>query len=129
MMGSINAPLGKLAIRRSMCASSDFAVALSLFGMIDAEPERKEEAPREGRRACELLPPINDAIDSVNLAVNLAQIYAWTNEREIAINQIVTVERAPQTMSVTVGLSCIPISDSVRGDRRFEKIVASLTPK
>jgi len=34
----------------------NFAAALSLLGMIDAGLGRKEEALREGRRACELLP-------------------------------------------------------------------------
>src|SRR5207248_6397902 len=34
----------------------DFDAALSLLGIIDAGLERREEALREGRRACELLP-------------------------------------------------------------------------
>jgi tetratricopeptide (TPR) repeat protein len=41
----------------------DFAAALSLLGMIDAGLGRKEEAIREGRRACELLPMSRDAVD------------------------------------------------------------------
>jgi hypothetical protein len=34
----------------------DFPAALSVLGAIDSGLGRKEEAPREGRRACELLP-------------------------------------------------------------------------
>jgi TolB-like protein/class 3 adenylate cyclase/Flp pilus assembly protein TadD len=63
----------------------DFAAALSLLGMIDAGLERKEEALREGRRACELLPISKDAIDGADIAINLAQIYAWTGEKDLAI--------------------------------------------
>ena len=76
-----------------------FAAALSLLGMIDAGLGRKEEALREGRRACELLPISKDAIDGVTLAVNLAQIYAWTGERDLAIEQITAVQRMPNYLS------------------------------
>ena len=73
----------------------DFIAALSLLGMIDAGLGRKEEALREGRRACELLPISKDAITGVSFAVNLAQIYAWTDEKDLAIEQIAAVERVP----------------------------------
>jgi len=106
----------------------DFAPALSLLGMIDAGLGRKEEARREGRRACELLPISKDAYDGVNLAANLAQIYAWTGEKDLAIEQIEAVERVPNFLSYGL-LKLHPQWDSLRGDPRFEKIVASLAPK
>jgi len=106
----------------------DFAAALSLLGMIDAGLERKEEALREGRRGCELLPISKDAIDGADLAINLAQIYAWTGEKDRAIEQIAAVERVPNTLSYGL-LKLHPYWDSLRGDPRFEKIVASLAPK
>jgi serine/threonine-protein kinase len=106
----------------------DFAAALSLLGMIDAGLERKEEAIREGRRACELLPISRDAIDGTDLAINLAQIYAWTGEKDRAIEQIAAVERVPNTLSYGL-LKLHPYWDPLRGDPRFEKIVASLAPK
>src|SRR5207248_6332630 len=55
----------------------EFAPAISFLGMIDAGLGRKEEALKEGRHACELMPPSKDALDGVVLAVNLAQIYVW----------------------------------------------------
>ncbi|HEU5314079.1 MAG TPA: hypothetical protein VFU08_09655 [Candidatus Udaeobacter sp.] len=100
----------------------DFAAALSLLGMIDAGLERKEEALREGRHACELLPISKDAIDGTELAINLAQIYAWTGEKDRAIEQIAAVERAPNTLSYGL-LKLHPYWDSLRGDPRFEKLV------
>ena len=45
----------------------DFAAALSLLGMIDAGLDKKEEALKEGQRACELLPISKDAIDGTTL--------------------------------------------------------------
>jgi TolB-like protein len=106
----------------------DFAPAISFLGMIDAGLGRKEEALREGRHACELLPPSKDAIDGVVLAVNLAQIYVWTGEKDLAIAQIEAVERLPTYLSYGL-LKLQPIWDPLRGDPRFEKLLASLAPK
>jgi serine/threonine-protein kinase len=106
----------------------DFAPALSLLGMIDAGLGRKKEALREGRRACELLPIPKDAVDGVAYAVNLAQIYVWTGEKDLAIEQVEAVERVPNYLSYGL-LKLHPQWDSLRGDPRFEKIVASLAPK
>ena len=106
----------------------DFAAALSLLGMIDAGLGRKEEALREGRRGCELLPISKDAIDGTDFAINLAQIYAWTGEKDLAIEHIAAVERVPNLLSYGL-LKLRPEWDSLRGDPRFERIVASLAPK
>ena len=103
----------------------DFAAAFSLFGMIDAGLDKKEDALKEGQRACELLPISKDAIDGTFLAINLAQIYTWTGENDHAIEQIAAVERVPNTLSYGL-LKLHPDWSSLRGDARFEKIVASL---
>jgi serine/threonine protein kinase/Tfp pilus assembly protein PilF len=105
----------------------NFAAALSLLGTIDAALGKREEALSEGRRACELLPISKDAIDGMLLAINLAQIYAWTDEKELAIDQIAAVESVPNELSYGL-LKLSPYWDSLRGDPRFEKIVASLAP-
>ena len=115
-------------VEKTVERQPDFAAALSLLGMIDAGLERKEQAIQEGRRACELLPVSKDAIDGAALAINLAQIYAWTGEKDRAIEQIAAVERVPNTLSYGV-LKLHPYWDPLRGDPSFEKIVASLAPK
>jgi TolB-like protein/class 3 adenylate cyclase/Flp pilus assembly protein TadD len=115
-------------VAKAVAQQPDFAVGLSLLGVIDAALGRKEDAVREGRRACELLPISRDAIDGVTCAVHLAQIYAWTGEKDLAIEQIAAVERVPNLLSYGV-LKLDPSWDSLRGDPRFEKIVAGLAPK
>ncbi len=115
-------------VEKLLAKQPDFAAAISLLGVIDAGLGRKEDALREGRRACELLPISKDAISGVGLAVNLAQIYAWTDEKDRAIEQIAAVERVPNELSYGL-LKLHPYWDSLRGDPRFEKIVASLAPK
>jgi TolB-like protein/Tfp pilus assembly protein PilF len=106
----------------------DFASALSLLGMIDAGLGRTEEALREGERSCKLLPVSKDAVDGMALAINLAQIYAWSGRKDLAIQQIAAVERMPNTLSYGL-LKLHPFWDSLRGDAQFEAIVASLAPR
>jgi TolB-like protein len=106
----------------------DFPAALTLLGLIDAGLERKEDALREARRGCELLPMTADAVDGVAYAANLAQVYVWTGEKDLALDQLERVARVPNFVSYGY-LKLQPIWDPLRGDPRFEKIVASLAPK
>ncbi len=57
----------------------------------------------------------------------LAQVYAWTGERERAIEQLETLAQRPSDLSYG-DLRFSPDWDSLRGDPRFEKLVASLKP-
>jgi hypothetical protein len=115
-------------VEKILAKQPEFAAAISLSGVIDAGLGRKEQALQEGRRACELLPISKDAISGVGLAINLAQIYAWTGEKDRAIEQIAAVERVASLLSYGL-LKLHPSWDSLRGDPRFEKIVNSLAPK
>jgi len=63
----------------------------------------------------------------VALAINLAQIYTWTVEKDRAIEQI-AVDLGPNELNYGL-LKLHPFWDPLRGDPRFEKIVASLAPK
>jgi TolB-like protein/class 3 adenylate cyclase/Tfp pilus assembly protein PilF len=106
----------------------DYAPAWSRLGLIDAGLGRKEDAIREGRRACELLPVTKDAMDGPSYIINLATIYAWTGEKDLALEQLAIAAKIPA--GVTYGeLKLYPQWDALRGDPRFEKIVAALAPK
>jgi TolB-like protein len=102
--------------------------AWSILGLIDAGLGRTEEAVREGRHACKLVPMSKDALLGVLLVTQLATIYAWTGENDLALEQLAVSAQAP--FGVHYGdLKLDPVWDSLRGDPRFEKIVASLAPK
>ena len=106
----------------------DYAPALCTLGLIDAMLGRKEDALREGRRAIELLPVERDALDGPTMIQVFSAICAWTGEKELALQQLTTVTQIPSF--VTYGqLRLHPLWDPLRGDPRFEKIVASLAPK
>ena len=76
-------------------AHPDDASALCTLGMIDAGLGRKEEALREGRRAVELMPISKDSTDGPQLVFHLAVIYAWTGERDLAIEQLQISAKIP----------------------------------
>jgi TolB-like protein/Flp pilus assembly protein TadD len=101
---------------------------LIAVAFIDAELGDKEKAIREGRTACDMLPPARDAISGVILISDLARIYALTGEKDLALEQLDVVSKLPWGPSYGA-LRLDPEWDSLRSDQRFEKIVASLVPK
>jgi TolB-like protein/Tfp pilus assembly protein PilF len=100
----------------------DYAEALCILGMCDAALGRKEEALREGRRAVELLPVTRDAMTGAELLRNLAIIYSWAGEKELAIKQL--EELLPLYGPISYGqLRLHPWWDPLRDDPRFDTIV------
>jgi tetratricopeptide (TPR) repeat protein len=94
----------------------------------DAALGRKNEAIAEARQAVELLPIAKDSLLGPRVVANLAQVYASTGEKDRAIEQLEIVAKIPA--GPTYGeLKYDPDWGNLRGDPRFEKIVASLTPK
>jgi len=109
-------------------AQPDYAPALCALGLIDAGLGRKEEALREGRRAIELLPVARDSLGGADMIQGFAIICAWIGEKDLALQQLAISAQIPG--GVTYGqLKLHPFWDPLRGDPRFEKIVASLAPK
>ena len=107
---------------------ADYAEALCVLGMADAALGNREEAIREGRRAVELMPVSKNAIEGPLLIKYLAVIYAWANEKDLAIKRLDEATKVPNNLSYGE-LRLHPYWDPLRGDPRFENIVASLAPK
>jgi serine/threonine-protein kinase len=109
-------------------AQPNYGPALCALGLIDAGVGRKEDALREGRRAIEILPVEKNAMDGIGLIEDFAMIAAWVGEKDLACQQLATAIRYPGNLSYGQ-LKLLPDWDPLRGDPRFEKIVASLAPK
>jgi TolB-like protein/predicted Ser/Thr protein kinase len=109
-------------------ARPDDSAALCLLGLIDAALGRKQEALSEGRRAVELLPITKDALGGVQLLYFYAVTCAQVGERDLAIEELKTLAQIPAGASYGE-LRLDPFWDPLRGDPRFEEIVASLAPK
>jgi serine/threonine-protein kinase len=118
----------RIGAAKTVSEQPDYAPAWAILGLIDAGLGQKTDAIAEGKRACELLPLSKDAWDGVGFVSYLALIYAWVGEKDLALDQLEIAAKAPN--GITYGeLKLDPSWDSLRGDPRFEKLVASLAPK
>jgi serine/threonine protein kinase/tetratricopeptide (TPR) repeat protein len=107
----------------------NYAAALCALGVVDAVIGNKEDAIREGERALELSPVNKNAIEGATLVRYLTIIYAWTGEKDRAIERLTETTQLPGS-HISYGYLCLhPLWDPLRGDPRFEAIVASLAPK
>ncbi|HST31766.1 MAG TPA: FlgO family outer membrane protein [Chthoniobacterales bacterium] len=101
----------------------DYPGGVGILGLIDAALGRKEDAIREGERACQLTPLKHDVIDGAELMINLALIYSWTGEKDRAFEQLTTLARIPSNLSYGL-LKLHPQWDALRDDPRFEQLLA-----
>ena len=112
---------------KTVQAQPNYGPPVCVLGLIDAALGRKEDALREGRRAVELLPVEKDAINGPLIIAYSAMIAAWVGDKDMACEQLAAAIRYPSSPSYGQ-LKLLPFWDPVRGDPRFEKIVASLAP-
>jgi TolB-like protein len=106
----------------------DYPPGWLILGLLDAGLGYKSDAIAEGRRARELLPLEKDALDGPIYATYLGVIYTWVGEKDLALKELQLSASIPCGVQYGV-LKLSPMWDSLRGDRRFEKIVLSLAPK
>jgi len=117
-----------LAEQKEEIRNPDDVWLLSSLGLINAILGKKEEALSEGRRAIEMLPIVKNLTTDGYVKRYFAMICAWAGERELALEHLEVVARIPGGPSYG-DLRLNPMWDPLRGDPRFEKIVASLAPK
>ncbi|HEU0207719.1 MAG TPA: tetratricopeptide repeat protein, partial [Candidatus Udaeobacter sp.] len=115
----------RMVAARTVSEQPDYAPAWTILGLIDAGLGQKTDAIAEGRRACELLPVSKDAWDGAGLISYLALIYSWVGEKDLALDQLEIAAKTPNGVSYGE-LKLDPSWDALRGDPRFEKLVASL---
>src|SRR5438552_8109584 len=101
---------------------------LSRLGLIDAISGEKEQALSEGQRAIVMLPTLKNFWAEAMVKRYFVMACAWAGERELALEHleaIATVRCGPSYGDLRLS----PVWDPLRGDARFEKILASLAPK
>jgi tetratricopeptide (TPR) repeat protein len=113
---------------KTVQAQPNYGPALCVLGLIDAGLGRREEALREGRHAVELIPVGKDSLVGPTMIKYLALIAAWVGDKDLACEQLAVAVRPPSTISYGQ-LKLLPFWDPLRGDPRFEAIVASLAPQ
>jgi TolB-like protein/predicted Ser/Thr protein kinase len=107
----------------------DYAAALCALGVIDAVLGNTADAIREGEHAVELTPVSQNSIEGATLVRYLAVTYAWAGQKDRAIQRLAETTYLPGSHISYGYLRLHPLWDPLRGDPRFEAIVASLAPK
>jgi hypothetical protein len=75
-----------------------------------------------------MLPTSKDAVEGPRIAMNLAVVYAWSNEPDLAFETMGSLTKTPN--GIYYGeLKRDPYWDPLRKDPRFEKLLAELAPK
>jgi Flp pilus assembly protein TadD len=114
-------------LNQAVQMSPEDAKLLSNLAVVDALLGRKQDAIDEAKHAIEMRPTSKDAIAGPGIVANLALVYAWTNELDLAFETL----RPLSTMAYGVyygQLKVDPLWDPIRKDPRFDKLLAELAP-
>src|SRR5260221_5450153 len=108
--------------------NAEIACLLSNLAVVDALLGQKEAAVAEAKRAVEMLPISKDAFDGPGIGLNLAVVYAWTDEFDLAFETLSPLVKTP--FGIFYGrLKRDPYLGPIRKDPRFEKLLTELAPK
>ena len=98
---------------------------LSQLAVVDALLNNSDIAISEAKRACEMLPVSKDAVDGPGLLINLAVVYAWTNELDLAFTTLGPLTKMP--FGIHYGqLKRDPYWERLHKDSRYEQLLAQL---
>jgi TolB-like protein/Tfp pilus assembly protein PilF len=109
-------------LEKTMQEGSDDASRHMMLGMVLAGLGEKAAAIAEGKRAMQLLPESQDALDGPKMTLMLAEIYAWTGENDAALELLERSLITPAGVTVS-SLKLNPIWDPLRSDSRFQALI------
>jgi len=92
------------------------------LGVVLAGLGQKEDAINEGKKAVELLPESEDAVDGPKATAALAGIYAWVGEHDEAFPLLDHLLAVPNGLTVPL-LKLDPVWDPLRKDPRFQALI------
>jgi tetratricopeptide (TPR) repeat protein len=105
------------------------AELLSILAVLDALLDRKETAISEAKRAVEMLPVSKDALVGSVILINLAIVYTWTGELDLAISTLEPLTKRPYGNPYYGELKREPWWEPLRQDPRYNKLLAELASK
>jgi TolB-like protein/Tfp pilus assembly protein PilF len=106
----------------------DDARTIAVIAQVDARLGQKELALQEAKHAIELMPISKDIYDGGLVLEGLAQVYTWSDDHDRAIDLLQKLVAMPSYINYA-RLKFHPLWKPLRGNLRFEQIVASLGPK
>ena len=117
----------RVILQQRLASKPQHARTIGVLAMIDANLGRKDVALHEAHHAIELTGQTHDTYEGTIVLENLAQVYLWSGERDKAIDQLRQLAAVPSYINYG-RLKVHPMWNPLRGDPRFEQIVASLAP-
>jgi serine/threonine-protein kinase len=123
----------RLEVEKAVLADASNGRALSLLAMIDAGLGRQEQAVQEAEHACDLVTFENSGPSAPIVRCNLAVVYAWNGQLDLAISALDQLTNRPAGSNLpaqpTYGdFRWNPLWDPLRNDPRFEALVQRLAP-
>jgi TolB-like protein/Tfp pilus assembly protein PilF len=115
-------------LEQRLAVKPEDARTIAVLAQVDAGLGRKELAIQEAQHTVDLMPVSKDIYDGTLVLEGLAQVYTWTNEHGRAIELLQKLVTMPGYTNYA-RLKLHPMWNPLRGDPRFERIVASLAPK
>ncbi len=104
-------------LEQRVIAHPDDVDLLGVLGMIDAFLGRKSEAIEEATRAMKMV----DGAEKFFIRRNLVQVYAWTNEPDLALHELAVWCEGWDSRNIE-DLKVNPLFDPIRSDPRFDKL-------
>ena len=103
------------------------APLLSQLAVVDALLDNKEIAIAGAKKAVEMLPISEDAMEGPCLELNLAVVYCWTNHLDLAFEKLSSLTKVAN--GILYGqLKWDPLWEPLRQDARYQKLLAELAP-
>src|SRR5438874_380461 len=123
----------RLEVEKAVLADASDGRALSLLAMIDAGLGRQEQAVQEAEHACDLVTFENSGPSAPIVRCNLAVVYAWNGQPDLAISTLTSLVNRPAGSNLpaqpTYGdFRWNPLWDPLRSDPRFTTIMKQLAP-
>jgi Flp pilus assembly protein TadD len=114
-------------LSRKVAATPENASLLSGLALVDALLARKQDAINEAKTAVERLRISDDAVEGPNVAANLATVYAWTGELDLALQQLTPLTTMPCGVYYGQLKNYWPWTP-LRQDPRFKELLNELAP-
>src|SRR6266446_6772491 len=123
----------RLEVEKAVLADTSDGRALSLLAMIYAGLGRQEQAVQEAEHACDLVTFENSGPSAPIVRCNLAVVYAWNGQPDLAISALDPLVSRPAGTNLpaqpTYGdFRWNPLWDPLRSDPRFQALVQRLAP-
>ncbi len=114
--------IAKALLEAEVIASPEDPRLHSSLGIVYAVQGRHEEAVREGKLACDLLPRSKDGYYYLPFVVDLAHIYTILGDNEAALEQLEHLLANPSYLSAPF-LRMDPRWDPLKDDPRFHALL------